>query len=70
MYFDKDKQCFVNDDGSKMKPTVSLTRYYLTCDHNKVFKTNQCVENREGLCYQAYKRLYRWHNYLAKELSK
>ncbi len=61
MYFDKKKQCFVADDGSKLKLTESLVNKYPTfCDHSH-------SGDKEEACI--IKRVARYHNYLRRELG-
>ena len=67
MKFDKEKSCFVNDDGSKLKPTVSLVnKYRLPCGHigfksMPIHDVNTC----KFVAVHA-----RWRCYLSKELNK
>jgi hypothetical protein len=53
MKFDKEKSCFVNDDGSKLKPTKSLIHYtntqYVRWCMDGLRDSDKPVVNNSGL---------------------
>ncbi len=62
MKFDQAKKCFVNDDGSRLKPTRSLVDQYPTyCDHSTHYG------EVEDTCIK--RRVARFHAYLRRELG-
>ena len=70
MYFNKEKSCFVNDDGSKMKVTESIAvKYALGCTvawgdrHADQMSHNQFTDS-------CAKRHARYKAYLSKELNR
>ena len=64
MKYNPEKQCFVNDDGSKMTHYVSLvTRFPLPC----MFWRYEGPHDETSKCYEAHMRYKR---YLSRELNK